>query len=87
MKKLCIALLVYVSDKSLANTTFNELLKFIHITSWPVANSVGIYFYLMKLTFKQSGIRFYFLAKATRYMIKMKYFTVNGTNEYYRSRP
>ena len=45
------------------------------ITIWPVANRVGIYFDLMKLTFIQSGLRFYFLAKATRYMIKMAYFT------------
>ena len=43
--------------------------------------SVAIYFDLMKLTFKQSGILFYFLAKTTRYMINMKYFTINGTTE------
>ena len=57
---------------------FQRVLIRYDITSWPVANS-GIYFDLIKLTFKQSGIRFYFLAKATRYMITMTYFTINGT--------
>ena len=35
----------------------------------------------MKLTFKRSGIRLYFLAEAKRYMIKITYFTIDGTTE------
>ena len=50
-----------------------------------MADSVGICIDLMKLTLKQSGIRFHFLADATRCMIKVTHFTINGTTEDYQT--